>query len=182
MWLVAPLTKLAAVSLPTLAPSIGNGMTGWRSGQPFCEIVHDKFKEQTKKLDTIDIKAIKQKEMVFLSGASHVAIFFNSLVMTCGSKCGCLTTIPHLWPLSSTCSKKNVSFQLLIVFQPISSYYIEYTSICYHSIWHYIYTHICVRFEAHLSRSHSKVHTFNLHKRQVSSPWHACYKKPRKSH
>lgn len=86
MWLVAPLTKLAAVSLPTLAPSIGNGMTGWRRGQPFCEIVHDKFEEQTKKIDTIDIKAIKQQEVVFLSDASHVAIFFNSFDMTCGSK------------------------------------------------------------------------------------------------
>ena len=73
-------------------------------------------------------------------------------------------------------------FQLLIVFQPISSYYIDYTSICYHSIWHYIYTHICVHFEAHLSRSHSKVHIFKLHKRQVSSPWHGCDNRPHKSH
>ena len=42
-------------------------------------------------------------------------------------------------------------FQRLIVFQPISSYYIEYTSICYHSIWHYIYIHISVCVLKHIS-------------------------------
>lgn len=46
----------------------------------------------------------------------------------------------------------------------------------------YKYTYICVRFEARLSRSNSKVHIFKLHKRQVSSPWHGCYKRPHKSH
>ena len=183
MWLVAPLTKLAAVSLPTLAPSIGNGMTGWRSGQPFCEIVHDKFEEQTKKIDTIVIKATKQKEVVFLSDAINVAIFFNSLVLTCGSKCVCQTTTPHPWPLSSTCSKDNVFFPTSYRFPAnFKLLYWLYTYLLPLNMTLYIYTHICVHFEAHLSRSHSKVHIFKLHKRQVSSPWHGCDNRPHKSH
>lgn len=109
MWLVAPLTKLAAVSLPTLAPSIGNGMTmtQWTTVLWNCP----RQVWGTNKEDRHHWHQSNQAAgSYFLSDASHVAIFFNSLVMTCGSKCVCQTTTPHLWPLSSTCSKDNVFF------------------------------------------------------------------------
>lgn len=119
----------------------------WRSGQQFCEIVRDKFEEQTKKIDTIDIKAIKQQEVIF--SVMHHMLLSSSIHL--------------LWLAAQNASVKQLLLicghwavparRIMFFFSNFKLLYWLYICLLPLNMTFYIYTYLCAFWSTSLQFS-----------------------------